>query len=232
MVFSPCSAAIAVALSVPAVRPLCLGIGNGLGKATMADFMSNPLNRWFEGALWNSRFVVLIAVVVSILSAIALFGLVLIDFGGVLASTLHAFGPDVASAAHDSVLGEIIRKVITVIDAALLGAFMLIFGFGMYELFIGELGVARSSRVSRRLLEIESLEDLKTRLGKVILIILIVEVFKDANKPETPPLNLLYLTIAIALIALALYLTHLGEAHKPSGIGDPGDAGHRKGDLE
>ena len=199
----------------------------------MADpIMSNPLNRWFESALWNSRFVVLIAVIVSVLSAIALFGLVIVDFSGVLASTLHAFGPDVTAAAHDSLLADIVRKVITVVDAALLGAFMLIFAFGLYELFIGELDVARSSKISRRLLEIESLEDLKTRLGKVILIILIVEVFKDANKPEMPPLNLLYLTIAIALIALALYLTHGGDTHKLSAVEESRSAPHPKDGLE
>ncbi|MBV8900054.1 MAG: YqhA family protein [Verrucomicrobia bacterium] len=194
--------------------------------------MSNPLKRWFEGVLWNSRFVVLIAVIVSLLSALALFCLVIVDFRGVLAGTLHAFEPDLASGTHDALLGDIVRKIITVVDAALLGAFMLIFGFGLYELFIGEIEIARSSKISRRLLEIESLEALKTRLGKVILIILIVEVFKDANRPETPPLNLLYLTIAIALIALALYLTHGGEAHKPAGTETPGHAGHREGDLE
>jgi uncharacterized membrane protein YqhA len=198
----------------------------------MADFMSNPLKRWFETALWNSRFVVLIAVVISVLSAIALVFLVTVDFAGVLATTLRCFSPDVTPEMHDSLLGDIARKIITVVDASLLGAFMLIFGFGLYKLFIGELEVARSSKVSQRLLQIESLEDLKTRLAKIILIILIVEVFKDANKPETPPLNLLYLTVSIALIALALYLTHTNETFKASGTEDPGRADRREVDLE
>jgi hypothetical protein len=52
------------------------------------------------------------------------------------------------------------------------------------------------------------------------------------TNPETPPLNLLYLTIAIALIALALYLTHGGETPKASGTEEPGVADHREGDLE
>jgi hypothetical protein len=54
----------------------------------------------------------------------------------------------------------------------------------------------------------------------------------EQSKLETPPLSLLYLTIAIALIALALYLTHGGEIHKPSGTEEPGNADYRKGDLE
>ena len=176
--------------------------------------MRNSLRRWFETALWNSRFVVLVAVAVSVLSAIALIFLVTVDFIGVLASTARCFSPDLTKELHDSLLSDIARKIITVIDASLLGAFMLIFGFGLYRLFIGEIEVAQSSKISQQLLQIESLEDLKTRLGKIILIILIVEVFKDANKPETPPLNLLYLTVSIALIAVALYLTHTHETPK------------------
>ena len=194
--------------------------------------MRTPLKRWFELALWNSRFVVLIAVVVSVFSAVALFCVVIVDFGGILASTLRCFGPDVTPGMHDSLLGDIARKIVTVIDAALLGAFMLIFGFGLYELFVGELEVARSSKVSQRLLQIGYLEDLKTRLAKIILIILIVEVFKDANKPETPPLNLLYLTTAIALIAVSLYLTHAGEGSQPSNAQDAGRTDRRHIDLE
>lgn len=194
----------------------------------MADFMSNSFKQWFETALWNSRFLVLVTVVISVLSAVSLVLLVTADFVGVLASTVHSLSPALTSEMHDSLLGDIARKIIAVIDVSLLAAFMLIFGFGLYELFIGELAVARSSSISRRLLEIESLEDLKTRLGKIILIILIVEVFKDANRPETPPLNLLYLTVGIALIALALYLTHAGEASKTIHTKEPGGTDHRK----
>ena len=66
-----------------------------------------------------------------------------------------------------------------------------------------------------RILRIRSLDDLKTRLAKVILIILIVETFKDAFgiKAQTP-LDLLYVGGTIALIGLALYLTHGADSEK------------------
>ena len=38
-------------------------VGNRLDRAKMADFMSNSLRQLFETALWNSRFVVLVTVV-------------------------------------------------------------------------------------------------------------------------------------------------------------------------
>jgi uncharacterized membrane protein YqhA len=171
--------------------------------------MRNLLNRSFETALWSSRFLVLIAVVVSVLSALALFVLVAIDFVGVLTTMASALSPHAAQTSQQTLLGDTARQIIAVIDASLLGAFMLIFGFGLYELFLGELLPARYSHASARLLHIESLDDLKTRLAKLILIILIVEVFKDTSELNLhAPIDLLYLALSIALIALAIYLTH------------------------
>jgi Uncharacterized protein family, UPF0114 len=67
---------------------------------------------------------------------------------------------------------------------------------------------AKSSEASGRILRIKSLDNLKTRLGKVILIILIVETFKVAFEIKADsPLDLLYVAAAIALIGLALYPT-------------------------
>ena len=94
----------------------------------------------------------------------------------------------------EAILRDSILRMISLIDGYLLGAFMFIFGFGMYELFLADFQAARSSPVSGRILQIKSLEDLKTRLGKVILIILIVEVFKDAYDVKAhSTLDLLYI---------------------------------------
>ena len=61
---------------------------------------------------------------------------------------------------------------------------------------------------------IGSLDDLKSRLAKVILMILIVTLFEEAlNMKLTSPLDLVYLAASIALIALALYLSHAADQH-------------------
>jgi uncharacterized membrane protein YqhA len=61
---------------------------------------------------------------------------------------------------------------------------------------------------------IENLDDLKARLAKVILMILIVTLFEQALKMDMKtPLDLLYLGGSIALIGLALYFTHAAEGH-------------------
>jgi uncharacterized membrane protein YqhA len=127
----------------------------------------------------------------------------------VLPALLRFADPTMAMDQREALLKQGLLREISVIDGFLLGAFMLIFGFGIYELFLGDLQAARSSAASGRILHINSLDDLKTRLVKVILIILIVETFKDAFgvKAQTP-LDLLYVGATIALIGLALYLTH------------------------
>jgi uncharacterized membrane protein YqhA len=64
-------------------------------------------------------------------------------------------------------------------------------------------------------LVISSLDDLKNRLAKVILMILIVKFFEHAiGLTYKHALELLYLAGGIALIGLALYLTHASESHK------------------
>jgi uncharacterized membrane protein YqhA len=73
---------------------------------------------------------------------------------------------------------------------------------------------------------INTLDDLKSKLAKVILMILIVTLFKEAMTMEiASPLDLLYLGGGIALVALALYWTHASEGGHSAG-GDKDKAGH------
>jgi uncharacterized membrane protein YqhA len=93
---------------------------------------------------------------------------------------------------------------------------MLIFGLGMYELFVSEIDEARLSKASSRILVIDSLDDLKNRLAKVIIMILIVRLFEHAVTLSVQSLlDLLYLGATIALIGLALLFTHKAEEHAP-----------------
>jgi uncharacterized membrane protein YqhA len=67
---------------------------------------------------------------------------------------------------------------------------------------------------------IDSLDDLKTRLGKVVLMILIVKFFEYVVEIEfKSAIELLYLAAGIALIGLALYLSHAepGKGATPPG---------------
>ena len=132
-----------------------------------------------------------------------------------MADVLTILVTGMAQGTKETLLSQTISRFITLIDGYLLGAFMLIFGFGIYELFVADLEPARKSLGATRVLLIGSLDDLKERLGKVILLIMIVEVFKDAAKINLhQPLDLLYVGASIAFIALGLYLTHTPESEK------------------
>jgi uncharacterized membrane protein YqhA len=169
----------------------------------------------FEKVLWNSRFVVLFSVITSVLAGVVLFCVIGLESLRILASLAGYANLAMPLEERDAILREGILREIALIDGYLLGAFMFIFGFGLYELFLADFREARTSEASGRILRIKSLDDLKTRLGKVILIILIVEIFKDAVDIKAhSPLDLLYVAAAIALIGLALYLTRSSELEK------------------
>ena len=166
----------------------------------------------FEGSLWNSRFVILSAVVGSLLAGFAIFYMATVDVVYLVIHTLNyadpAMASDVRKALHDSTVTHIVE----VVDGYLLATVMLIFSLGLYELFISDIDQAHGNKASSKILVISSLDDLKSRLAKVIIMILIVTLFEQAlNMRLTAPIDLLYLGGSIALIALALYLTHGAE---------------------
>lgn len=172
----------------------------------------------FEKTLWNGRFVVVVAVIASMAAAFAIFYMATVDVAYLVGHMLHYADPAMAPEARKVMHDETITHVVEVVDGYLLATFMLIFALGMYELFVSDIDEARGSKASSRILVIESLDDLKSRLAKVILMILIVTLFEEALKMNlATPLDLLYLGGAIALIGIALYFSHKSEGHGSEG---------------
>lgn len=179
------------------------------------------IERSFERLLWGSRLVVIVAVVASLLVSFAMFYVATVDVVGIAAKVV-SFTP--GGEGMDYLRAEIIRAVVEVVDGYLLGAIMLIFALGLYELFVSRIDAAEGSEFASRLLLIRSLDDLKDRLAKVVLLILVVKFFAYALRAEfKTPLDLLYLALGTALVAGAIRLSHGGshgsptEAHRPSG---------------
>ena len=168
----------------------------------------------FEKALWGSRFIVVIAVVVSLLTSLAMFYIATVDAFIMLSHLLEYADLSLDQAERSAQRIVTITHVVEVIDGYLLATVLLIFAMGMYELFISKIEVAEDKKVAGSVLVINSLDDLKNRLAKVILMILIVKFFEHAIKISyEDPLSILYLSIGIAFIGLALYLTHASEGH-------------------
>ncbi len=165
------------------------------------------LERYFEGLLWNSRFIVLLAVIASLIMAIGIFYVTAVDVYYTIAHLGHYH--ELNDADRMELKAMTVAHVVSSVDGFLLGTVMLIFSLGLYELFISPIDAAEGKNSASKILMINSLDDLKDKLAKVILMILIVMFFEQAIflKP-TGPLELLYYSLAIMLVAAALYLSH------------------------
>ncbi len=174
----------------------------------------NLVEHIFEKALWNSRFVVIFAVVSSLFTAFAMFYMATVDTFYTIQHLAHYASSEMDVVTRADLRGETVTHIVEVIDGFLLASVLLIFSMGLYELFISKIDIAEDSEASTNVLHINSLDDLKNRLAKVILMILIVNFFEQVLKMQfETPQSLIYLSGGIALIGLALYLTHQSEGH-------------------
>jgi uncharacterized membrane protein YqhA len=206
-------------------RP-CRHRDNRRTRVTVGNNMKQ-LERLFERGLWNSRFIVVVAVVASMMAAIAVFWITTVDVWYLVVHILHYADPSLGAEARKALHDDTVTHIVEVVDGYLLATVMLIFALGMYELFVSDIDEARGSRSSSKILVIETLDDLKSRLAKVILMILIVSLFEHAVKMEmNTPLDLLTFGGAIALVGLALYLTHVSESGHEEKSGDKARSRH------
>ncbi len=166
---------------------------------------------FFEKMLWGSRYLTLLAVWSCIIGMALLFTLSAIDMGKLLIEFINVY---ILGHEVEHFHTAVVSHVITAVDDFLLAMVLLIFGLGVYELHIDKIECARDNPAAGKLLQIESLDDLKDRLGKVILMILIVAFFKNVLHVEfNEPLDILYMGGGIFLVALAGYYGHKG-GHK------------------
>lgn len=164
------------------------------------------MKKVFEKILWNSRYMTLLAVWSCIVGMALLFLLSAMDMGKLLLEffNVYVLGHDVPDF-HTAVVSH----VITAVDDFLLAIVLLIFALGVYELHINEIDFVKDDPAAGKLLQISTLDDLKDRLGKVILMILIVAFFKNVlHISFKTPLEVLYMGGGIFLVALALYFGH------------------------
>jgi uncharacterized membrane protein YqhA len=172
------------------------------------------LEKIFEDVLWNSRFVILTAVVGSLMAGIAIFYMASVDVINLFLHSLHYGDASLTEEARKALHDGIVSHIVEVVDGYLLATVMFIFSLGLYELFISDIDAAHGNKASSKILVINNLDDLKSKLAKVILMIMIVTLFEEAITMHVEsPIDLVYFGAAIALISLALYLTHAADGH-------------------
>lgn len=170
------------------------------------------IEKLFEAGLWRSRFVVLLAVVFGLLGSIVLF----------IVASMDIFS--VASYAIDTIINNlhpegfhenIVSGIIGAVDLYLIAVVMLLFAFGLYELFISEIDEAMGKENSNKILAIHSLDQLKDKIAKVIIMVLVVSFFqKILHTSFTTPLEMLYFALSITALAVGLFfLGKVGHYH-------------------
>lgn len=179
----------------------------------------------FETALWRSRFIVILAVIFGMIGAIVLFLLASVDVIDILVKTWYEItGHGDAEKFHEHAVSTIIEAI----DLYLMAIVLLIFSFGIYELFISKIEAADKSSVGKSILEIKSLDQLKDKLGKVVVMVLVVSFFKRVIHMEyNTPLDMLFFALSIFALAVSLYFLHKGADH-----GEHGDSNEESGEKE
>lgn len=156
----------------------------------------------FEKFLWGFRYITILAVILSILSA---FTLIVIGSWDIIEAVIF-YNPlfDTSISSNN----ELLFKLISAIDLFLIGIVLLIFGFGIYELFVSEIDFA-NSKFTESTLKIRDLDQLKNKIIKVIIIVLIVKFFEKVLKFSenfTTPMDILYFGLSILSICVGYYL--------------------------
>lgn len=171
------------------------------------------LEKFFENTLWSSRFIVVLAVIFGLIGAVSLFIVASFDIYEtakfVITTYLHHTHPD---HFHENVVGGIIGAV----DLYLIGVVMLLFSFGLYELFISEIDAAKTDSESKSgILNITSLDQLKDKISKVIVMVLVVGFFQKVGHTDyNGALDMFYLALSITAVSVGLYfLGKVGKAH-------------------
>ena len=161
------------------------------------------VEKYWEIFLWSTRYVVILAVFFSVLASITLFVVGSYE----IIHTIIFDNPLIFSDGGHLDHKKMLYTLIGAVDLYLIGIVLLIFGFGIYELFISKIDIARQD-FSVTILEVENLDELKNKIIKVIIMVLIVSFFERILKISytfEEPLQMFYFACSIFALSLGVY---------------------------
>ncbi len=168
--------------------------------------------RWerrFERWLWSSRFLVLLAVIPSLAGAVALFIIGTMDILKLVLATAEYYllggRPDI----HDTVVPSVVMAV----DIYLVAIVLLIFGLGVYRLFVSPIEQAEEHATAHPF-NVQSFDQLKDKIARVVILAVVIEFFRAVVDIRfQTPLEAIYLALSVLALAGALYLMSLAQKH-------------------
>lgn len=162
------------------------------------------IEKLFENGLWSSRFIIILAVVFGLVGAVLLFAIASFDIYNTAVYVINTY----ATHAHpEHFHEEVVGGIIGAVDLYLIGVVMIIFSFGLYELFISDIDPAKDEHgKENQLLAVHSLDQLKDKISKVIVMVLVVGFFQKVGHTEfNGAMELFYLALSITAVAVGLY---------------------------
>jgi uncharacterized membrane protein YqhA len=168
----------------------------------------------FEKLLLFSRLFVLLPVIFGLIGSISLFMTATYDMISLARNVYFAFRHlQFSESLHNELVGNIIGAV----DLYLVAIVLLIFSFGLYELFVSD--IASKSGKNRlelpKTLAIHSLDELKDKLAKVIVMVLIVSFFQRViDIKYSTSLEMFYFAISISALSVGVYLLKKEKKNK------------------
>lgn len=163
--------------------------------------------KFFEFLLVKSRFVTILPVIFGLVGAFVLFFVASYDVLKVVLFTYQYF---FSSVSEINLHEDVVALVIGAVDLYLMALVLFIFSFGVYELFISEIEEFKQSKQSK-VLEVHSLDQLKDKLAKVIIMVLVVNFFQRVLQMKfNTAMDMAYLAGSILALCIGLYFIHKG----------------------
>lgn len=168
----------------------------------------------FERLLLLCRLFVLLPVIFGLIGSISLFLTATYDMIYLAGDVFHAVR---TMNFPESLHSDLVSQIIGSVDLYLIAIVLLIFSFGLYELFISDMGSSSGKKKIElpSILSISSLDELKDKLAKVIVMVLVVSFFQHVIYIKyTGGLDMLYFALSIAALSVGVYLLHKDSKFK------------------
>lgn len=165
------------------------------------------LEEAFETALFSCRFLVMVPVLGILAASVVMFfkGCVEVVQG---VRAFWSVGFSLTPTPLDD--NSVILSFIPAVDNYLFATILLIISMALYELFISEIDPkSRKDQTRPNWLKVDDLDDLTSRIGEVVIMILIVNFFRQSfSVSYQRPVDLLILGGAVLLISGSLVVAH------------------------
>lgn len=160
--------------------------------------------------MWRSRFLVLIAVVSSLFGSLVLFIVGTLDIFKVGLSTLNYY----LGRSEQDIHEFIVTDIILAIDIYLVAVVLLMFGAGVYRLFISPIDQSEESGIGHPF-NIQTFDELKDKIVRVVILAVIIEFFRAVVDIQfITPLDAIYLALSVLALAASVYLMNMNQGKK------------------